>query len=421
MTRLLVLAPRFPSINQPWMDTYLEQLLRCGLDPVIYSSLKETGPYAEKVDRLGLRQRILRLTHSRGQQLSSLLAAWRRPQWAGQAWALTGLNGLTLRERLGAWVKTLYLGRALEGEALQLIHAHEEISAYEFLHAARLLDLPLVVTFHGLPPSGVGNLSLRKRAVLYRHAARVLVNTRFAREQVTALGCPPEKVTTLPQGLPLEDFPFEPSSPPANGKPIKLLTVGRYHRDKGQGYALVALRRLLDRGISAQWTFVGVGQGRATLQQLAAKLQLQDHVQFLENVPSEELVALYQQHHCFVLPSITSTGGHVETQGVVLQEAQASGCIPIASRVGGIPECLNHEQDALLVSQKSSRALADAVQFLLDRPEQWQGLQKAGRENVERNYAADLIGDRMASILRTITGEESAGSAGRPERCEARQ
>jgi colanic acid/amylovoran biosynthesis glycosyltransferase len=114
----------------------------------------------------------------------------------------------------------------------------------------------------------------------------------------------------------------------------------------------------------------------------------------------EELKQLYQESHLFVLPSVSNPGGHVETQGVVLQEAQASGCVPIASNVGGVPECVNDNKDALLVRQKSSRDLAEKIETFYFNPQCWAAYQNSGRQNVQANLSANVIGLRMAEILR---------------------
>lgn len=403
LTDILIVAPRFPSINQPWIDTYLEQLLIHGFEPAIFSSMRCPGVYDEKVDRLGLRARVLPWSFQKKTMAASVLRKALTPKSLARAWRIarrvtpdnSGLAASTL--------KSLYfISRLTPAFLCKLVHSHAEHLAYDFLHLAMLHDVPLVLTFHGLPPTGIGQLISPKRNILYKYVARVVVNTEFAREQVCSVGCEPKKVEILPQGLPIADFPFKNRNAPVLGEPVSLLTVGRYHRDKGQGYALLALRRLLDRGILASWIFVGVGPDRKRLERMVQRLGLVEHVSFQEGLSSERLKNLYQTSHILILPSISSPGGHVETQGVVLQEAQASGCIPIASRVGGIPECVNHQKDALLVKEKSSRSIADAVQYLLERPEEWAAYQEAGRRNVEENYSADVIGQKMADLLRDV-------------------
>ena len=210
-----------------------------------------------------------------------------------------------------------------------------------------------------------------------------------------------KKGSIIPQGLPLDDFPLLYQSAPSSfAEDLRLLTVGRFHRDKGQIYALLALRRLLDSGRHVTWTFVGVGPDRVRLERWVEKLKLSQSVVFMEGVSAKKLSELYRTNHLFVLTSIASVTGHVETQGVVLQEAQASGCIPIASRVGGIPECIHDKKDALIVKQKSSREIYSAIEWLMQNPTAWKSYQMAGRKNVEENYSAEVIGKKMASVLR---------------------
>jgi glycosyltransferase involved in cell wall biosynthesis len=288
---------------------------------------------------------------------------------------------------------------SLIGECF-IVHSHDEIQAFYFRYFSALRKIPLVTTFHGLPPSGVGQLSAEKRKVLYEYVALVLVNTQFAKDQVCRLGCDESKVRIMPQGLPIDDFPFCPRALPESEEVLQLLTVGRFHRDKGQGYGLLALKRLVNNGIRVHWTFVGVGQDIGRLKKLVSKLGLAENVTFLQGVSSEDLLEFYRTAHIFVLSSNVSPGSHIETQGVVLQEAQASGCVPIASAVGGIPECINHQRDGLLVRQKSSRAIFSAVKYLLARPEEWSKYQCAGRANVEQNFSADVVGEQMSRVLK---------------------
>lgn len=401
--KVLVIAPRFPAINQTWMDTYLEQLSINGVSFNIYSSNKSPGAYQQKVDRLGLRDFVLQFSlYNKVDFLKALLQVKSRFSLLCKALAV-GRDLKAEGAGFGAsFFKAAYF--AVHNKVFKecsVIHAHEEIAAYEFVHLSKVTGLPLVVTFHGLPPEGVGQLASVKRTILYNHADRVIVNTEFAKKQVAALGCPEDKIAILPQGLPVEDFCFNPAKPPASGKPLELLTVGRYQRDKGQAYVLIALKRLIDQGVLTHYHLVGVGdKGRSRLEKMVKQLQLDQHVSFHQDLSDQALKALYHQAHLFVLPSLSSkNGSHEETQGVVLQEAQASGCLVIATNVGGIPECIHDHSDALLIKDRSSRALVEAINFYVDHPSQWPQFQKSARDNVEKNFSSTVVGLSMKSIL----------------------
>ena len=411
MKKLLVIAPRFPSINQPWMDTYLEELLSCDIELGICSSLKEVEPYNEKVDRLKLRQQIILYNDNFSLRiiLNNLLKKPRHslqlirelPRYLRLARTLNKNHGIQVLESLAKYVS--FASERKKFNDFDAIHAHGEIAGYQFCYLAEVLDIPFFITFHGLPPLGVGQLSAAKRQRLYGKARAVFVNTNFSKKTVRSLSCQAQKIHIIPQGLPIEDFPFNPTQFPTNAEPIFLLSVGRFHPDKGQGYILLALRRLRDKKINAHLNLVGVGPKKERLITLTKRLNLTEYVSIHSGIGANELKVLYKEAHFFLLASTSSdkdsSGAHTETQGVVLQEAQASGCIPVASRVGGIPEVLNHDHDGLLVQQRSSNGIASAVIKILNSKERYETYQKNGRLNVENNFSSKVTSQKLLHFL----------------------
>ena len=408
---VLVLAAQFPVLNQPWMDTYLQQLDAADLSFAVFSKQVARWKYNEKVDKLGFLQ-VRVVLEDRAGVLA--LACWatlaRRPLVAlrsvAAAWQRYRSEP-SVRSRVGAVLRgTSVASAAAKLPALRVIHSHSLQMGYEAIAVSDIRSLPIVLTFHGLEPSGVRQVPENRRLALFAQAACVLVNTDFARHHAMQLGCPAHKLRVLPQGLPLEDFPFHSRQMPGANEPLELLSVGRFHRDKGQRYSLIALARLRREGFDARWHFAGVGPDHRKLEALATRLGVRPFVSFHEAISAEALKDLYRRCHLFVLASIGSKAGaeHMETQGVVLQEAQASGCIPIATRTGGIPECITDGHDGLLVEERSHRAIANAIRFLLQHPERWPEWQQNGRRTVEERFSADVIGRRMAALLQEVAG-----------------
>ena len=412
--QVLVLAPRFPSINQPWMDTYLEQLLRHDIPFCVVSTLRSNGRYHEKVDRLGLRRFVVSLPSAPVELVAAALwSLLRYPirslSVVATAWKQrpTAKSGRRLWGRLFRALSTVPLFAVLP--RLEVVHSHNDFMGLRFLPAARRFGVPMVVTFHGLEPRGVDQMDPAQRRTLGEYASQVLVNTKFARAHAAEVGFPPDRIQVLPQGLPIEDFPYSPASPLGPNEPLRVLSVGRFHRDKGQAYSLLALSRLLRSGHDVVWHFVGVGPDKSRLMGLSSRLGLTEHAHFHEGIAAHKLLELYHASHLLVLASVSHPGNreHTETQGVVLQEAQAAGCIPIATRVGGIPECVHHGRDGLLVEDRSHRALAEAIEYMFEHRDKWPSFQAQGRRNVEERFSADAVGARMAEILRG-TGSQRA-------------
>ena len=62
---------------------------------------------------------------------------------------------------------------------------------------------------------------------------------------------------------------------------LKLLTVGRIAKEKGQDLAIEALKKILDRGIEARLYLIGTGKFEKECKELAVNLGIEDKVIFL--------------------------------------------------------------------------------------------------------------------------------------------
>jgi colanic acid/amylovoran biosynthesis glycosyltransferase len=99
-----------------------------------------------------------------------------------------------------------------------------------------------------------------------------------------------------------------------------------------------------------------------------------------------------QQADLYYLPSL------MEQAGYVLLEAQASGLPVVATRVGGVSEMVREGRSAVLIPPADTEAAVAAFASLLDHPEQWGAMSRAGREYVEEEFD----GDRLAAALEKV-------------------
>jgi colanic acid/amylovoran biosynthesis glycosyltransferase len=98
-----------------------------------------------------------------------------------------------------------------------------------------------------------------------------------------------------------------------------------------------------------------------------------------------------------VLASVTVEGDR-EGQGLVLQEAQACGLPIIATRHGAFPEGVRDPESALLVPERDPGALADAIVQLLQKPERWPEMGRAGRRFVEERFDIRRLNRQLISL-----------------------
>lgn len=399
---ILVIAEFFPSRNQSAVFNAVEEIIRHGGEVTVVANRKQGKSYPDRFESLGLLSRTRYMPLGTPRDILRGLRPYLVPFNIEGQLAYRGLQVLLANRRgrptgFRSWLKSLVQTPLLAKSCFDLVHAHYLIGGYQFLSIARLLGVPLVTTFHGLPVIECGpEISGAKATELFREGSLFLVNTRFAKSQLEGLGCRPEKIRILPQGLRLEDFPYRPRPYPREG-PTVLLTVARLSGEKGHRYALQAVRLLRDRDRQVEYRIVGTGPEKVELEKLIRELRLEDCVFIRGERTDAELRREYEEAHILILPSVKDISGshHTETQGIVIQEAQASGVITIASETGGIPECVDNGRSAFLVPERDPEALAERITWLLDNPERWPTWQREGRLWVETHYAMEKIGKRL--------------------------
>jgi glycosyltransferase involved in cell wall biosynthesis len=104
----------------------------------------------------------------------------------------------------------------------------------------------------------------------------------------------------------------------------------------------------------------------------------------------------YATADLFTLPS------RMENFPLVLLEAMASGLPVAATAVGGVPELVVHGETGLLVPPNDPDALADAINDLLDDPEEMEEMGARGRQLVSDHYTWDRVAERIAGYLRDM-------------------
>ena len=87
----------------------------------------------------------------------------------------------------------------------------------------------------------------------------------------------------------------------------------------------------------------------------------------------------------FVLASL------YEGLGIAILEAMAAARPVIATEVGGVPELVIHCETGLLVPPGKPGALADAIQWLLSRPEEAKTLAARGRERARKHFSIESV------------------------------
>jgi N-acetyl-alpha-D-glucosaminyl L-malate synthase BshA len=137
------------------------------------------------------------------------------------------------------------------------------------------------------------------------------------------------------------------------------------------------------KSVPARLLMAGDGPERGPAEHLARQLKVERHVNFLgKQNHVERLIPLA---HVLLMPS------EMESFGLAALEAMACGVVPVATRVGGVPELITDGEDGYLEAVGDIEAQAARVVALLtDEALHWR-LAKAGRWNAGERFCTDRI------------------------------
>jgi glycosyltransferase involved in cell wall biosynthesis len=142
-----------------------------------------------------------------------------------------------------------------------------------------------------------------------------------------------------------------------------ILFAGGNMQRKGLTVLIQAAPSVLAMRPDVRFCVVGQDDNLPKMQQLCRSVGVADQFEFMGWIPNSELRKLYRRASMFVMPSL------MEAFGVAFLEAMASGTPVVGTRVGGIPELIQHGWNGLLVDVDSPADLAEALLAILGNPD----------------------------------------------------
>ena len=137
--------------------------------------------------------------------------------------------------------------------------------------------------------------------------------------------------------------------------PLKILSVGRFHWQKGYGFALDALKILRQKHVVFHYTIIAQGEiPEEILYQLHSD-KLVDCVSIVKGIPYNKMIEEMKGHSVFLLPSLE------EGIANVVLEAMAIGLPVVSTDCGGMQEVVIPGETGLLVARRDAEALAEAL------------------------------------------------------------
>lgn len=147
-----------------------------------------------------------------------------------------------------------------------------------------------------------------------------------------------------------------------------LLSIGRLEERKGFQYGIDAFAEIVKKFPNYKYYIAGDGPYRNELERRINDRSLNNKCILLGRVSEEEKTRLLKTCTLLVMPSFfNGSVGSVEGFGIVYIEANAHGKPVIGTRSGGIPDAIIDGITGLIVDEKNTDQLIEAIELILSK------------------------------------------------------
>lgn len=218
---------------------------------------------------------------------------------------------------------------------------------------------------------------------------------------------PSERIVVVPNGI--EDIGVEDRRGPRPGRRWRVLYLNTLNKMKGALVLLDAVSLVMRRRSDIEFIFAGPwshDEHRQEAEAVIASQGLTDAVTFTGQVSGERKTALLREADLFVFPGIQQEG-----QPLVVLEAMAAGLPIVFTNRGCLAETLRDGHDGIEVPVGDAEALAERIQWLLDRPDEMRRLGTNARRRFEQEYTSQRHEARMSALLSAVASPAGTSQA----------
>lgn len=274
-----------------------------------------------------------------------------------------------------------------------------------------------ILTLHGFPHTPLESKSTLIRILYFFYfstlgkltlskAKRITTVSRCVENEAINYGVNKNNIVVIPNGLDIPKYGSVKNSKKfrekygINVSDYLIVSVGILHKRKGFQFLIKAVPLILKYYNNTKFVIIGRDGGyKKQLLRAARSLQITDKIVFTDFLDFEMKKKALKEADVVVIPS------SVEPFGLVALEAMALGKPIVATKVGGLKEILKQNTNAILVSPKSSKEIAEAITLILSDPV----LQK----KISRNAKKEVLNFGWERIIDMYLGLYSLVQKGR--------
>ncbi len=289
------------------------------------------------------------------------------------------------------------MAEVAETHDLDVLHVHYAMpfaaSAFLAKQLVAPARLPVVTTLHGTDITIVGQQPalLRMTKFTIESSDRVTAVSQALKDATIDTLAVEKSIEVIPNFVDPEVFAPRRRRPPLIAPAgTRVLMHASNFRPVKNVETVVRIFAAVHERMDARLVMVGDGPEKPRAEELARHLGVAKHVLFLGNQEvMEELLPLAD---LFLLPSST------ESFGLVALEAMAAGVPVIASRVGGLPELVNHGVNGYLEDPADLDAFVRTALRVLEDDRLHRRIGRAARARAVSDFHVDQVVERYRAV-----------------------
>lgn len=285
-------------------------------------------------------------------------------------------------------------------EKIEIIYLHHVLPVgYVGWLIKKILKIPYLIFSHGTDIE-LATKTRWKRKMLYKVAStaeQIIFNSHSLQKRLLQIlpelenkvsvlyPCPETMFYEHPDKAILEKFKTQYA---LEGKKV-ILTIARMTDGKGYPHLLRIFPKILNEIPNAVWLVIGDGVKKDWFVKEMQKLNMQNVIRFIGEMPHHELKNYYYLADLFVLLTHPDNGRE-EGLGLVFLEAGACGLPVVAGRSGGVEEAVINGQTGLVIDlHLGDKQIIDSIVGLLNKADFAQQLGQNAQERIKADFQWD--------------------------------
>ncbi|MBW2991629.1 glycosyltransferase [Candidatus Woesearchaeota archaeon] len=292
---------------------------------------------------------------------------------------------------LRKFLDVLDIIRVIKKEKIEHIHCHFAFQNVRIAYIInKIIGIPYTFTTHAYDIFVNPSKDIKKWA---DNAKKVITVSGYNKKYMNEkFGIDEGKIEVVHCGIELEKF--RPGNKEKEG--FNISSIARLTEKKGLKYLIEACS-LLESDFKCN--IFGEGPLKDELQGIIDKNELQGKVELKGAANQKEILDELNKSNIFVLPCVEARNNDRDGIPVSLMEAMAMEIPTISTDVTGIPELIEDGIGGVIVPQKNSKALAEAIVKVKNDKEFTEKIRKKGREKIEEEFDVKKNIKRLVGVF----------------------